>query len=34
VSARKQIRKPETRIVAGDQMFGSRVAETDDDAQR
>jgi hypothetical protein len=32
MAARKQVHKPETRVVPGDQMFGARIAETDDDA--
>jgi hypothetical protein len=32
--ARKQIHEPETRVVAGDQMFRARIAQTDDEAQR
>jgi hypothetical protein len=34
MAPRKEIHEPEARIVAGDQMFGPGVAETDDDAQR
>jgi hypothetical protein len=34
MTSRKQIHEPESRVVAGYQMFGSRIAETDDDAQR
>ena len=34
MTARKQVHEPETRVVAGDLMFGPRIAETDDDAQR
>ena len=34
VPPRKQIHEPETRVVAGDQMLGPRIAETGDDPQR
>jgi hypothetical protein len=32
--ARQQIHEPETRVVAGDQVFGTRVAQAYDYAQR
>jgi hypothetical protein len=34
MTARKQVHEPETRIVAGDQMLGTRIAQADDNAQR